>query len=328
MDLGKVIVDALRAAVGVPAAAYAISAIGLNLQFGYTGLLNFGHVGSMLLGAYGLAITVERGGPMWLGVLVGIGAALLLGLLLGFPTLRLRADFLAIVTIAAGEILRLVFRSEFARPLTGGVFGIQAFADAFYDLNPVPDGFYGIGQFRFDQRAMWVMTLGWGLAVVSMLVVRRLVGSPWGRVLKAVREDEDATASLGKNVFLYKMQSLMLGGVIGAFAGMVLAIDRQAVNPDFFIPLVTFYAFTIVIMGGPATITGPALGAVIFWFLFEFLDGFVGGAVELGWLGPWFDSTDVGPIRFAMVGLGLMLLMIFRPQGILGSREELLIDAR
>jgi branched-chain amino acid transport system permease protein len=328
MDLVKITVDALRAAVGVPAAAYAVSAIGLNLQFGYTGLLNFGHVGSMLLGAYGLAITVERGGPMWLGVLVGIGAAIVLGLLLGFPTLRLRADFLAIVTIAAGEILRLVFRSEFARPLTGGVFGIQAFADAFFDLNPFPDRFYGIGQFRFDERQLWVMTLGWGLAVIFLLVIRRLVRSPWGRVLKAVREDEDATASLGKNVFLFKLQSLMLGGVIGAFAGMVLAIDRQAVNPDFFIPLVTFYAFTIVIMGGPATLTGPVLGAIIFWFLFEFLDGFVGSAVELGWLGPWFDSTDVGPIRFAMVGLGLMLLMIFRPQGILGSREELLIDAR
>ncbi|MEX1281100.1 MAG: branched-chain amino acid ABC transporter permease [Acidimicrobiia bacterium] len=328
MDWAKILIDASRAAVGVPAAAYAISAIGLNLQFGYTGLLNFGHVGSLLVGAYGLAITVDRGGPMWLGVVVGLLAAVLLGLLLGFPTLRLRADFLAITTIAAGEILRLLFRSEVARPLTGGVFGIQAFADAFFDLNPFPDGFYGIGQFRFDERQLWVMTLGWGLAVLGVLLVRRLIHSPWGRVLKAVREDEDATASLGKNVFLYKLQSLMLGGAIGAVSGMVLAIDRQAVSPDFFIPLVTFYTFTIVIMGGAATGAGPVVGAVLFWFLFEFFDGLVGGAVEAGWFGDFIDSTDVGPIRFAMVGLGLMLLMIFRPQGILGSREEILIDAR
>ncbi len=328
MDWGKIVVDALRAAVGVPAAAYAVSAIGLNLQFGYTGLLNFGHVASLLMGAYGLAITVDRGGPMWLGVLVGIGAAVVLGLLLGIPTLRLRADFLAITTIAAGEILRLVFRSEFARPLTGGVFGIQAFADAFFDLNPYPDGVYGIGTFRFDERQLWVMTLGWGLVVLGMLLIRRLIASPWGRVLKAVREDEDATASLGKNVFLYKLQSLMIGGAFGALAGMVLAIDQQNVNPDFFLPLVTFYTFTIVILGGAATVIGPVLGAVIFWFLFQFLDGFVGGAVEAGWFGGFLDSTDVGPIRFAAVGLGLMLLMIFRPQGILGSREEILIDAR
>ena len=140
MDVGKILIDGLRAAVGVPAAAFAVSAVGLNLQFGYTGLLNFGHVGSMLLGAYGLAITVDLGGSMWLGVAAGIVAAMLFGLALGYPTLRLRADFLAITTIAASEILRLVFRSEFARPLTGGVFGIQSFADGFLALNPYPDG--------------------------------------------------------------------------------------------------------------------------------------------------------------------------------------------
>lgn len=328
MDVGKILIDGLRAAVGVPAAAFAVSAVGLNLQFGYTGLLNFGHVGSMLLGAYGLAITVDLGGSMWLGVVAGIVAAMLFGLALGYPTLRLRADFLAITTIAASEILRLVFRSEFARPLTGGVFGIQSFADGFFALNPYPDGVYGVGTFRFDERQLWVMTLGWLLVGLGLLATRRLVHSPWGRTLKAVREDEDATASLGKNVFLIKLQSLMLGGALGALGGMVLAIDQQNVNPDFFQPIVTFYVYTIVIMGGAATITGPVVGAVLFWFLFEGMDGFVGAAVELGWLGPWFDSTDVGPIRFALFGLGLMLLMIFRPQGILGSREELMIDAR
>jgi neutral amino acid transport system permease protein len=328
MDVGKILIDALRAAVGVPAAAFAVSAVGLNLQFGYTGLLNFGHVGSMLLGAYGLAITVDLGGSMWLGVAFGILAALLFGLALGYPTLRLRADFLAITTIAASEILRLVFRSELARPLTGGVFGIQSFADGFFAVNPYPDGVYGLGAFRFDERLLWVMTLGWALVALGLLATRRLVGSPWGRTLKAVREDEDATASLGKNVFLIKLQSLMLGGAFGALGGMVLAIDQQNVNPDFFQPIVTFYVYTIVIMGGAATIIGPVVGAVLFWFLFEAMDGFVGSAIELGWLGPWFDSTDVGPLRFALFGLGLMLLMIFRPQGILGSREELMIDAR
>lgn len=328
MDIAKVFVDAFRAAVGVPAAAYALTSIGLNLQFGYTGLLNFGHVASMLMGAYGLAITVERGGSMWLGVLVGITAAVLLGILWGFPTVRLRADYLAITTIGAAEIIRLVVRSNWARPVTNGVFGIQAFAHGFFDRNPIPRGTYGIGMFRFDQRQLWVMLLGWVLVITCALLIGRLIHSPWGRVIRAIREDEDAVASLGKNVFLYKLQSLMLGGAIGALAGMVLAIDQQNVAPDFFLPLITFYAYTIVIMGGPATVWGPVAGGVFFWFLFQFLDGFVGQAVALGWTGDLLDTTDVGPIRFAMVGLGLMLLMIFRPQGMFGSREEILVDDR
>lgn len=328
MDFAKIIIDALRASIGVPAAAYALTSVGLNLQFGYTGLLNFGHVASMLMGAYGLAITVERGGSMLLGVLVGIILAVILGALWGFPTVRLRADYLAITTIGAAEIIRFVVRSNWARPLTGGVFGIQAFADGFFDLNPFPRGFYGIGSFRFDQRQLWVMALGWLLVFLAVFVVRRLIRSPWGRVIKAIREDEDAVASLGKNVFLYKLQSLMLGGAIGALAGMVLAIDQQNVAPDFFLPLITFYAYTVVIMGGPGTVWGPVAGGVFFWFLFEFLDGFVGQAVDLGWTGSLFDATDVGPIRFAIVGLGLMLLMIFRPQGMFGSREEILVDDR
>ena len=112
MDWLKILIDAGRAALGVPAAAYALTSIGLNLQFGFTGLLNFGHVAFMLVGAYGMAITADAGAPLWLGIPVGIAAAALLGLLLGIPTLRLRADYLAIVTIAAGEILRLVARSS------------------------------------------------------------------------------------------------------------------------------------------------------------------------------------------------------------------------
>lgn len=328
MDVWAVFVEASRTAVGVTAGAYALSAIGLNLQFGYAGLLNFGHVASLMMGAYGLAITVDRGGPMWLGVLVGVGAAVLLGLILGVPTLRLRADYLAITTIAAAEILRLTFRSSFARPLTNSVFGIQGFANDFFALNPFPAGRYGIGMFRFDSRQLWVMTVVWTLVLLSALLVRRLIESPWGRVVKAVREDEDATASLGKNVFFYKLQALMIGGAIGASAGIVLAIDAQNVHPDFFIPLITFYTYTIVIMGGAATITGPILGSVAFWFLFSFLEGFIGRAVSLGWFGGFVDSTSVGPVRFALVGVGLMLLMIYRPQGIIGSREEILIDAR
>ncbi|MDX2343763.1 MAG: branched-chain amino acid ABC transporter permease [Acidimicrobiia bacterium] len=328
MDWVKILIDAGRAAVGVPAAAYALSAMGLNLQFGYTGLLNFGHVASMMVGAYGMAITVDRGGSLWLGVIVGILLALILGLLLGIPTLRLRADYLAIVTIAAGEILRLIIRSSWAEPVTNGILGIQSFADEFFDLNPIPVGLYGLGRFRFDERTVWVMLLGWGLVAFVTLFIWKLTRSPWGRTIRAIREDEDAALSLGKNVFGYKLQSLMVGGAIGALAGMFLAIDQQNVNPDSYIPLLTFYAFTIVILGGPGSLIGPITGSMIFWFLFVFLDGVMTGAVLNDWFFGWFEATDIGPIRFALFGIGLMWLMIFRPQGLFGSHEEMLIDAQ
>ncbi len=328
MDWGGVLTEATRAALGVPAAAYAISAIGLNLQFGYTGLLNFGHVASMAVGAYGLAITVDLGGTMWLGLLVGIVASLILALLLGFPTLRLRADYLAIVTIAAGEILRLTVRSSFAGPLTGGIFGIQRFADSFFEVNPIPEGRYGLGGLTFDERSVWVLLVGWSSVVLALLLVTKLIRSPWGRVIRAIREDEDAALSLGKNVFGYKLQSLMIGGALGAVAGMYLAIDQQNVVPDAYIPLLTFYTLTVVILGGPGTLAGPVFGSMVFWFLFEFLDGIMTRAITQGWTGDLFESTDIGPLKFVLFGIGLMALMVYRPQGLLGKREEMLLDAQ
>ncbi|MBU1227289.1 MAG: branched-chain amino acid ABC transporter permease [Actinobacteria bacterium] len=328
MDVVKVLIDATRAAVGIPAAAFALSSIGLNLQFGYTGLLNFGHVASMLVGAYGMAITVEMGGSLWLGIPIGVLCAVMLGLLVGAPTLRLRADYLAIVTIAAAEMLRLVVRSSLAAPLTKGIFGIQAFADEFFALNPIPNGYYGIGRLRFDARGVWMMLVGWAVVLLAIAFIHRLTASPWGRVIRAIREDEDAARSLGKNVFGYKLQSLMIGGAIGALAGMVLAIDQQNVTPDNYIPLLTFYAFTIVILGGPGTLWGPVIGSVVFWFLFELLDGIMTAAVVEGWFGSLLGASDIGPLRFALFGIGLMWLMAFRPQGIFGTREEMLIDGR
>ena len=328
MDIVKILMDSLRTAVGVPAAAYALAAVGLNVHFGYTGLLNFGQVAFMMVGAYGTAVTVNEGGPLWLGLLVGIGLAVLLGLLLGIPTLRLRADYLAIVTIATAEILRYVTRSNALEGLTGGVFGIQQFADPFYALNPIPAGRYGIGSFNFSNRQLWVILVGWLAVAATLLLLTVLLRSPWGRVLKAIREDEDAARSLGKNVFAYKIQSLVLGGVIGSLAGMLLAIDTQAVNPDTFVSILTFFAYTVLILGGPGRILAPVVGAVIFWFLLQFTDGLLRGALDAGWLGNVLEANDAAAIRFALVGLGLILLMVLRPQGILGSREELLTDER
>ena len=329
MDLTEVIFDALVASVGPIAAAYALAAIGLNLQFGYAGLLNFGHVAFMLTGAYGLAITVDAGGSFWLGLAVGIAASVVLGLILGAPTLRLRADYLAIVTISAGEILRLLVRSSWAEPVTNGVFGFQRFGTTFFDLNPFEaNDRYGVGRFDFQGRQLWVMVVGWTLVLLATLLMIRIIKSPWGRALRGVREDEDALRSLGKNVFLYKLQALTFGGALGGLAGMLLVVEQQSATPDAFQPQVTFFLFVIVVLGGAGTIWGPVLGAIMFQFLYFFFDGFMREAQAEGWFGDALDATDAQQVKLVLVGVGLMLLMIFRPQGAFGERTEQLMGER
>jgi neutral amino acid transport system permease protein len=329
MDVLVILADAGRGALGPVAAIYALAAIGLNIHFGYTGLLNFGQVAFMLVGAYGVAVTVSVfGGPLWLGVLVGLAAAVVLALLLGIPTLRLRSDYLAIATIAAGEVLRIVFNAGFAEPVTGGVFGLQQFANGFYALNPIPAGSYGIGRLTFSQRDLWVMLVGWGAVALAVLALFLLVRSPWGRVLLSIREDEDAARSLGKNVYGYKMQSLVLGGVLGALGGMLLAIDSQAVAPNTFNPVVTFYLYALLILGGAGRVLGPVLGSVMFWFLLLFADSALRQAIGAGYISAAvIEPSDVGALRFAFVGLLLVLLLVFRPAGILGNAEEMRLEA-
>jgi branched-chain amino acid transport system permease protein len=328
VDFGVILRDFLRAAVGVEAVYFAVAAIGLNLHFGYTGLLNFGHIGFLMVSAYGLAITVTYFGlSMWVGLVVGILAAVALALALGLPTLRLRADYLAIVTIVAAEILRFMFRSVALRDITGGSFGLSQFAREFYQINPFPDGTYGIGLIAFDERTTWVLLVGWILAGVLAVVLWRLSRSPWGRVLRAIREDEDAAASLGKNVFAYKMQSLVLGGVIGGIGGFITSVNQQAVQPDLYSPPVTFFIFTALILGGAATVVGPIIGSMIFWALLAATNSALRQAVRADYIPNWLmDGVQVGQVRFMLVGLGLMLLMIYRPQGIFGDRRELALE--
>jgi branched-chain amino acid transport system permease protein len=174
-----------------------------------------------------------------------------------------------------------------------------------------------------------VLVVGWTLVGLATLLISGLVTSPFGRVLKSIREDEDASRSLGKNVFAYKLQSLVTGGVIAGVAGLLVALERTSVHPDSYLPVGTFTAYTVLILGGAGTRLGPIVGAMIYWFLFEFTNGFIRGALDAGWIPEnVIEVTDIGAIRLMLVGLALMLLMIFRPQGILGKREEVLVDAR
>lgn len=329
MDLVEILGSGLRAAFGPTAAAYALLAIGLNMHYGFTGLLNFGQVGFMLVGAYGVGITVATlGWSMWLGILVGMLAAVVLALVLGVPTLRLRTDYFAITTIAVAEVLRLIVRSSPARPITGGPFGLQSIAGEFYAINPIPTGSYGIGELTYTHGQLWVLLVTWGLAMLASLLLVALMRSPWGRIIKAIREDEDAARALGKNVFSLKMQSLIIGGVIGALGGAMFAISGSTVNADTYFPQVTFFAYTILILGGAASRFGPMLGSVLFWFLFSSINGALRQASGAGMLPDFMRGGGAtGAVALAVVGLTLMLLMIFRPQGLLGNRREMMINA-
>jgi branched-chain amino acid transport system permease protein len=329
MDIERIFSDGIRAGLGMNAAVYALAAVGLNVQFGYTGLWNFGQAGFLLAGGYGTAIAVDTWGlPLGVAVFVGIAAALLLGLVLGLPTLRLRADYLAIVTISAAEILRIVVNTRTVQSVTGGPQGIHGFADAFFNNNPIPNGRYGIGLVTYTSRDLWSIVVTWGLVALASLFVASLVHSPWGRVVRGVREDQDAVRSLGKNVFAYKMQALLLGGAIGGLAGIMLVIDRQFVEPNNFESAITFFAFAALILGGTARIAGPIVGAMLFWFIVEGSQTFLSEAVANNFLGLGniMDQAQVGPVRFVLVGLLIMLLVIFRPQGIFGSRREVILS--
>jgi neutral amino acid transport system permease protein len=330
VDWTRIITNALEAAVGIQAVVFALAAIGLNVHFGYTGLLNFGQSGFLAVAAYGMAVTVQTFDlSLWLGIAIGLAASVLLALLLGVPTLRLRADYLAIVTIAAAEIIRLVVRSVTFEDTLGGSDGRQSFADDFYALNPYPEGRYDIGRLGFNESQMWILTVGWILVGLSCLIVYLLMRSPWGRVLKAIREDEDAVRSLGKNVYAYKMQSLIIGGVLGCLGGFIYGLGQNSIQPDIFGTDTTFFAYTILILGGAARVGGPVVGAMIFWILLSLTDNVLNEAIDAGYISSSvINNTQVGQFRFMLVGLGLMLLMIFRPQGIFGDRKEIALDAR
>jgi branched-chain amino acid transport system permease protein len=319
----------LESLIGATTAVYALAAIGLNVHFGYAGLLNFGQSAFLGVAAYGMAITVTTfAQPFWVGLLVGLAGTVLLALLLGIPTLRLRADYLAIVTIAAAEIVRLAFRSVTLSEWTGGSDGLQSFSGSFYALNPFSGGI-NTALITFSARELWIIVVGWTLVAVSLLLVYSLMRSPWGRVVKAIREDEDAVRSLGKSVFSYKIQALIVGGVLGSLGGYVFALALSAIQPDTYGTEFTFYMYTIVILGGAARVFGPVVGSMIFWFLLTFINALLPALISAGAIPTWLmDTNQAGAVGYIFVGLGLMALLIFRPQGIFGDRKEVMLDAR
>ena len=357
---------------------YALFALGLNLQWGYAGLINFGHVAFMTVGAYTTVLLSSQGVPLILAVVAGVAIAAFLGLLIGMSTLRLREDYLAIVTIGVSELLRLIALNE--EWLTGGSFGVRGFPLPLERFDPnlfqkyiligilTALGIFAVWLLWRGLRSQWregkeiqgksyqptktASLIIWGaigLAIILTIYINGcialldynykaglmllvliavaitywglelLVKSPWGRVLKAIREDEEIATALGKNVFWYKLQALMLGGAIAGVAGAFYAWQLTTIYPSNFETLITFNVWTMVVLGGAGKNPGALLGAIIFW-AYDALTRFY--LPKLG----WFDSSQEGAFRVMVIGLILMVLMIWRPQGILGKKEELTLS--
>lgn len=331
MDWGNIFSQSLQQGLGPTAVVYALAAIGLNITFGYTGLLNFGQAAFMAIGGYTMASFISTWGlPFWLAILAGLVFTVLLAFLLGIPTLRLRADYLAIVTIAASEMIRFTLGSVTLLDWFGGQDGLIHFSGDFAKANPF-HGRIDLGLVSWRPYDFWLLFIGWLIVAAGCVIVWLAMRSPWGRVMKGVREDEDAVRSLGKNVYLYKMQSLILGGLFGAVAGFFIALQHSNMNPTWVATDTTFFAYTVLLLGGAARVLGPVAGSIIFWFLLTFLD-LVFGALTRGTdpiLPTWLmDNQQASLVRLIVMGLALMLLMVYRPQGIFGDRRELAIDAR
>lgn len=288
------------AAIAIIVGIYALLTLGLNLQFGFTGLINFGHVGFFAIGAYGSALLTLQGAPFVAGFAAAMILAALAALPLGLLAIRLRDDYLAIVTLGFAEIVRLVIQSEQA--LTGGVQGLSGI--------PRPFGQLGVGQAEWAYLGL-VLALD-ALAIGAVVLMTR---SPFGRLIKAVRDDEVAVQSLGKDPVGVKIRVFMVGASLAGLAGALYAHYITYLSPDQFIPLITFYVWMAMIIGGTGRIGGTLLGAGILVLILEgtrFVQDIVPGS-----FGP-----EMASIRLGLIGLCLILFVLYRPQGLIGDKAQ------
>jgi branched-chain amino acid transport system permease protein len=292
----------------------AVFVLGLQLQVGDTGLLNFGHVGFMAIGAYGTGLMVTNGVPLLLAIPLAVLIAAIAGVLIGIPTLRLRGDYFAIVTIAAGEILRIIIMNS--QDVTGGTLGLRGASGSWGRRGTwkgVPGWFNDT--FGINQKVP-LLVLTWLTALIVALFLRHLGKSPWRRALRAVRENEDAASAVGKNVFKLKLQSLGIGAGIAGLSGVLFTLYQTSLYPDNFLPIVTFIGFAILILGGMGSYFGVIVGSIVIGFI-------IAGA---RFLDLPIDGDKLAAVQYMVVGLIIMAIMAFRPQGLFGKKEELHLD--
>lgn len=284
------------------AGVYALLALALNLVWGSAGLVNLGLVGFFAIGAYATAIATTHGAPVLVGIATAIACGSLAGVIIAAVTLRLRDDYLAIVTLGFAEVVRLVALNE--RWLTRGADGISGIAAPFKDRLG-PTGFN-------DAYFLFVGVI----VLLAWLMLRRIDTGPFGRALKAVREDQELAAFAGKTVLRFKIQAFALSSGIAGFAGALYAHYQSYISPDHFDSLITIYIFLAVTAGGLGRPLGAVVGSLSVVFFLE-VTRFLADMV------PGVTPVQIAALRELMVGLALLLVLHLRPTGLLPAKNPL-----
>ena len=300
------------------AAVFAIIVLGLNLQWGFTGLFNVGVAGFVAVGAYTSALLT---GPDYPGQIGGLGLPVVVGwlgamatsgvaaLVVGVAALRLRHDYLAITTFGIAVALQLVALN--AQRLTGGPFGLQ------FIPKPLADG--------IPDNLAW--NAAYLVIVVSLLALvyaalERLVRSPWGRVLRAIREDETAAESLGKRAFRFRLQAFVIGCMLMGLGGALYAHFVGYIAPEDFLPILTFQLWTMLIVGGSGNNRGAVVGALVVWALWTLAGGVLREIV------PAQHQARAATLQVVLIGLMLVAILLVRPRGLLGEETVVSRHAR
>ena len=281
---------------------YALLALSLNLVWGTTGMVNLGLAGFFAVGAYASAIATGAGAPVILGWLAAIACGIVAGLVITFATLRLRDDYLAIVTLGFGEVVRLVALNE--RWLTKGADGISGIPAPFKAA---------LGQTGFS---VFYLVLVSAIVLLAWLGLRRLDLSPYGRTLKAIREDQELARFAGKPVLRFKFEVFAAAAGIAALAGALYGHFQSYVSPDHFQPLITIYIFLAVTAGGVGRPIGAVIGA---YAVVAFLEATRFASEVL----PNLQAVQVAAIREILVGVALLILLISRPGGLLPEQNQI-----
>lgn len=315
----------------------ALIAIGLNVVVGQAGLLDLGYVGFYAIGAYTVAMLTSPNSPLdltgpdgwlgsdwsWLAALpVAVVLTALSGLVLGSPTLRLRGDYLAIVTLGFGEIVRLL--ADNLGPVTGGGRGLSQVDYPRLGVSEThPNGVFSAGNVGTTLNSgvywYWVCLF---FIVVTLVLIGNLERSRVGRSWVAIREDEDAAEIMGVPAFRFKLWAFIIGASIGGLSGAVYAGQVQFVVPTNFNVINSVLFLCAVVLGGQGNKLGVILGA----FLIVYLPNFFLGRTEV--FGFPIDGTQIAEYRYLFFGLALMVLMVFRPQGLIPVRQKLLTYGR
>ena len=298
---------------GATALTYALIALGLNVQWGQTGLFNVGVAGFVAIGAYVSALLTtppspaHLGGfdqPIALGWVGGMAAAAAASAAVGALTLRLRADYLAITTFGVAVVVQLVCLN--ATPLTGGPFGIGFIPRPFGTIADRPTLF---GLVSFGLVAI--------VTAVVFIALEGLARSPWGRVLRAIRDNDAAAAALGKSRTGFRLQAFAIGGALMGLGGAVQAHAIGFIAPDTYLPALTFQVWAMLILGGAGNNAGAVLGAIVVWGLWS-----VSGAV-IGALVPADLQARAAALQLVAIGVTLAAVLVMRPRGLLGERAAI-----